>query len=563
MAIALIGQLVLLLSGLPLQPGENNADAPEAASPQAEAVSARSDILSALPGNTWVALVVRDLDELDGKFASAAPVGGFTIKPVPFLKSWLGIVDGLDVHRPAAVVWLPTEKEQPFSMRLAVLLPTADRAALMTFWNPQPLDDGYFKVTLAGRESFLGTKGKFSVIAPNLETCGAIVESKGGLHSWLPAHTRRHFTTDDVSLWVNAAALSSSAWWDAHRSGLVGLLGVCRDLLGRYRSVYLGGALGDDGLALGLEVEQVAPSGDGPRLDTDEPLLRGLPAEPFAFAMGMVDDEAGRQVKALQSLIIPVLTGAGIINPDRAADIATMYETMAGRMAAVSACISILPDGAHSLVGLTKVVRTRGDSRALMDEIEVIVALLRGGPFVDPRLNAVAQRLVYHRAAETCNGLTVDHLLVEAPADQTEEYAGLRRVLGPEGLLWRMAVTDDRHVVVTLGGGLPRLKAAASAVRSGAAPLADEPSVAMAAGHLPARRSLEAYVSIDRLMRLANLFGAAMDKSIDAPETAEVSVPVALAVHTVAPGTTRVDVFVPRKTLAGRAAPPAATSTEK
>jgi hypothetical protein len=376
------------------------------------------------------------------------------------------------------------------------------------------------------------------------------------LHGRLSVQARERAAANDVALWINTAEVASNAFPDTYESWLRDTLGLEKDFLKPYKGVQLAARIEPGGLALELYAERTETTSDMASQDAGESLLRGLPDEQCVFALGMVNDNAGRQLKSLGRLAISALIAAKIIDPGRAADFQKLYASMAPDIAAASVSVSALPGGTDSLFGLTKVLRARGDSRAILREVESVVGLCRSGPFVDPKLNAMLEKLAYRRAVETVAEVSVDHLRVEFEGEEPEDYLAFKKVVGAEGILVRIAAVDGKNVVITFGGGPARFATAVEAVRAGGAPLASDPGIAKSARHVPADRSLEAYFSVDRFIRLARRVGTAMDKPVQFPEMPELSAPVSASVQIVGPGATQVDVFIPTEVLTQPFAPP-------
>lgn len=168
-----------------------------------------SRILRALPADTLLAVTVRDLAALDGKLTKLTERLGFPFSPYTLMKGSLEIVTGWDDAGSAAVAVMAPEQGAAASKRIVLLLPTQDRSALLTFLNPQPLEDEYLKVTLRGRETYVGTRGPFTVFGPNLETVQHVVRADASLHDRFTIREIKRFVAGDVSLWLNPSALPS------------------------------------------------------------------------------------------------------------------------------------------------------------------------------------------------------------------------------------------------------------------------------------------------------------------------------------------------------------------
>jgi hypothetical protein len=296
-----------------------------------------------------------------------------------------------------------------------------------------------------------------------------------------------------------------------------------------------------------MAVEHAHPARTAASLDQNEPLLRGLPNEPFALAIGLANDRSNSRLKAVGRLAVSAMVYSNIIGPERASELMTLYGSMGPRISAASVSIARLPESAGGSLAFTKVIRAHGEGHAILEEVDNVLASVRG-LFLDPKVNALMERLVHRRGVETCGEISVDHLTVEFTGEVPEAYAPLQKVLGAEGLLVRAAVVDN-SVVMTLGGGLPRFAEVVDAVRAGRAPLAGDPYVTESAAHLPRERSLEAYVSIRQVERLMHGLTQGDGEQPSERTSAAPTAPIALTVRTVTPDTLQMEAFIPIEAL--------------
>ena len=501
------------------------------------------EILSALPVDVVFAVTVRDLAQCDGKLTKLMERLGFPISPYTLLKGALGIVSGLNDDGSAAVAVMAPGPAGAASKRIVLILPTTDRAALLTFLNPRPVDESYVQVTLRGRETYVGTKGRFTVFGPDIETVRHVVNAKTRLVDRFSTHLLKQFGANDVSLWVNVASLASGALGERPIAWLQRTFGV--ESLKQYESFQWSSRFETDGLYLELSAARAEPSRTAKRRETTDSLLTGLPNERFIMALGLLDDNGGARLSSMTNRIISASTAFGVIEPSRSAALARAYESVVGKITEASASVSLLPDGSDGRIALTKVLRTRGDGRAVLDDVEGILNVLKSGPFVDPRINRVAEKIEYRRAAETSGTVIIDHLSVNLSEFEGIDHEALKKLLGPEGYLTRIGVVDGNSVVIALGGGLVRFNEVMALVRAKKAPLTEDPGIRQSAKKLVGERSLEAYFSFDRCVRLAKEVLAATGVPGTTPDMSELGAPVALTMHSVNPRETELRFFVP------------------
>jgi hypothetical protein len=530
--------------------------------PQSDSPSSQ-DILSAVPAEASVVLIIRDLAGLDAKLRGLTEQLGLPFSPYMLAKGWLEVVMGIDDHGPAAIALVPgvpVDAGESGSAHggaglghatrpgMVMLLPTGNRDELLSFLNPRVLDDGYTRVTLRGHESWVAAKGRFTVFASDLHAAKAVLHAKNSLADRFSEYQRKRAALNDVSLWIDLSSTGASVLqgigipW----AGGAGHASV-RARLGSalFRGVQLSARVEPEGLALDLYAERYAAHRGTPAQETTDTMLLGLPDEAFVLAMGMTGGAVTANAHAIVDLFVSGLSAAGILEPARLGELTLALERAMDDVESAASSVSILPEGSDGMIASAKVVQTAGDGRMLTKEIESIVRVWKRGVFVNPDVNSVLEKLEYRRGVETSSGVTIDHLVLDLSGYEAVDKAAISRLFGEEGLLERIGVVDDHYVVQSIGGGLDRFNQIVAAVRAGRAPLASDPGAMRSALGVARKRSMEAYLSVDRGMRLANLLSAVVGpsaKQLDIPET---NAPVALAMHSVGPSATQVDVFVP------------------
>ena len=155
----------------------------------------------------------------------------------------------------------------------------------------------------------------------------------------------------------------------------------------------------------------------------------------------------------------------------------------------------------------------------------------------------------YKVGVEKARGIDVDHIVIKLP-DQAKAELGetgmatIKAVLGTDGLLARIAVVDDLHLAVTLGGGLAYLNEVIKTTRSNAAPLAGDAGLKRIAKYVPKKRNTEVYLAADQLGKLIGRIAKAVGEPF--PYTIpEINAPAAMVTSSVAPGGSQTDVYIP------------------
>lgn len=522
--------------------------APVTADVQAAEAGER-EILAALPADTMAVLIVRDLAQCDREVATLLARMGLPISPYSSLKGALEIVTGLDDHGPAAVALIPSLQKETGPLPLVLLLPTSNRPAAMAFLNPQPLENDYVRVTLRGHEAFAATEGRFLVFGPTLAMVQHVLDAEEGLDTVLSTHQLTRFADTDVSILVRSPLPKTVLACDMFGSPLVrGLCEACEAEFPWDRFQFCANIDGE-GVTFEFNIAWKSGADIGPGSGPTTSLLNGLPDEPSAIAMGMSNDRTGARVRSMVKILFHTLTTAAVLEPSRAEELRDAYEQTSERVARVASSVSILPGEPGGSIGFAKILRARGNGRALLNGVDGILAILRSGPFVDPRFNRLTERIEYRVGVESLSDLTINHLALDLRAFSEIDHEMVRRVFGQEDLRARIALVDGDFLVVTFGGGLERFRKTVTAVRAQSAPPAAEARTVQPAHLLQKRRSFEAHVAVDRLVMLVRQLRTAMGMSPGPAKISAPGAPIVVTGHVVAEHETQVQVFVPIKVV--------------
>ncbi|MFQ5461928.1 MAG: hypothetical protein ACE5E5_04785 [Phycisphaerae bacterium] len=493
--------------------------------------SVRPPILEVIPAEARAVVVVRDWPAAREKLASLHVAAFAAVNP-PFsaVLRGLAIVDGLDEHGAIAAVLMPAgdEDEMAAADGLLLVLPTVDVAHLMTLWEPEPLEDGAYRIRLMGRESFLAGVNGYAIIGPSLEVVRAAAHPPRSLALRLPSNLKDLLGRYDVGVWIDAQAGTldgllaapeeSAAWWV--RAGAW--------LFGEHRQIMAGVRFLPDSISVETYLEPTDPI-HAALTDTNAPLLIGLPEGDHAWAFSMVNDDRGSSMAMLHGALIAALVQGGWLDSSRASELASQLASIGRRTQRVLWFAGAPDPPAFEAAG---VWRARGTAGMLLGEIRSLVRFMQSGSAADERINRLLASLVYRRAVETIDGVVVDQVAVDFTDGEPTEFGSVKRLLGPEGLLVRVGVVDDRHVVVSLGGGARRFQAIVAAVRRGADPVRARAAMDAVAIHLPAGRTLAAYLFPARMVTLLEAWGCAWRTQDAVYEFAASPVPVGATLST-------------------------------
>jgi hypothetical protein len=490
-----------------------------------------------------VVVTLRDLAGLDAKLARLInPLMSIPIRPLMLVKGQLSMVEGIDESGTAAIALLPGAAGETEPTQVVMWVPTTDRAKLLAFLSPAPAEEGFEKVQLKGQESYAGTRGAFTVLAADLPVVRRAVTDGPGVAGRFTPHQIERFGVNDLSVYFNLAAIRSAPFFASISTGL-SLLGIPPGDVDRYRSVQLSLRFEAEGVAVEIHA-QTERAEENPAAETEGSLLTELPAEAFVLAVGMNIGGSPGDRSAPARLVLDALERRGLLDSARKADLEKVIGKMYADVTAAAVSVAAIPEGPDGLVGLTKVVHTKGSARDLAASFEALIAVLKSGVFADPSAAATMQRIAWVRGAETIAGISVDHLSLDISGIQRVDEAAIKKAIGKEGPLVRVGVADEHRLIATFGGGAERFAAALAVLRSGKGSIADDPLIGRS-GAVKTKHHAEAYLAIDRAMKLGADVTRAMDEATVVPRMAPIDAPVSLLARRISPRETQLDVFVP------------------
>ncbi|HNQ22244.1 MAG TPA: hypothetical protein PKK06_04035 [Phycisphaerae bacterium] len=560
-SVWVVAALTALLSLASVARAQTPASPPPPVTPPTETVLTPSPdtaaVLQTIPADADGVLIIPKLAECDARLTALAQRAAFPpISALTLAKGWLEIITGIDETGAAAVVLLPARTPQRPAPSLLLIIPTADRHAVLGLLNAEPLEAGYFRVRVRGRESFAAACGPFTVLGPSVAAVQAIVEPTGEpLAARLQAAQKGFLTAGDIVFWLDLTRLpggieagrsAESPWpWPLPDAAV---LAAHRQALATLR-IEPQGVTAE--LHLGPAASAAQPAGGSST--SERTLLEGLPAGPCAVALGAT----GQSATAMARLLLGNLVPGSVTNaPVDAAALQGLRETclsLAENVSALSLSVAQPADPTEGLLAAYVVLDMRGGSGAVLATLAAAIERFRASVGAEQPAQRVGRALVYQQAAERRDELAVDHLTFDLgvlPPEQTELW---RKVLGNEGLLIRLAAIGETRLLVGLGGGPARFAVAAAAAQSEQAPLAAEAGLVRAATRLPAQRSFAAYVYLERVRRLFTQLAAtagAPERTRRLPIVADIDAPIGVVANVEEGGTVRVNAFIPVELIA-------------
>lgn len=606
------------------------------------APAARDGILDAIPGDAWGAVIVRNLKGLNGKVVGIGqelglPIGPGTMvgDPLMMLKGFLGIAEGLDDKGSVALVLLKMEElsADSLSRSMVLLVPCEDPKVFLDQFaaggeepadapegaeekkeeskpdDEQPaaapatakaghgtaLPKGIVKISLMGKPSFAAVKGKYAVLAPELDALRALKTAKGAMRSALtPERLVLVESKFDLTLWLNMAEVGP-AIRDTVKGTLMGLMmmGAMADpslanqaqpaieniekFLDQSASFQMGLAASKTGFALdfyvdakpGTEMAQRFAESKG----SDKSLLVGLPAEKYVLAFAATSSARPEDVKQASATVTGLLDRPEVKSACDPEKLEGFKKTL-GEMIELAAngewmglSVSRLPEGSDGMIGVTAV-------GAFPHAGKKVVTL--AGKMIESGLGLVTSEdarkvldaIEYKADAEKVGEMPVSQLRVDLskiPDAGEEDIAKFKKVVGKDGAMVRIATIGEDHAGMFFGGGPKRIEQVAALVKKGEAPLADDDGFKAIAPNLPkGKRFFEMYCAVDTLLHMVNDVAAAVGEAERpiAGEIPEMKAPVAV-VGTVGKTWGRVSVYVPMKVVKGIKEVAMSTAAEK
>ncbi len=535
--------LGLLMGTVPgLAWGQATAAAPEVPAAPADPVA----LLKAIPADATAFLAIRNLGEVNKDIVDMARTLGFLLGPPPqamfpapldWLKEQMGIRQGLDETGGVAIAVLdcsdaPSMDEM--ANRLVLLIACSDGEALVAALNGEK-EGEVLTVEIMGEPYVAAVKGGFLIAGQTPEVVKAVVQNgKGGVLTAMSPDRVKAFADHDLFGWAALRGISPQIRQEVMQSftGLMAMLNPqamdAQADAGKELAKFLEESQEfSGGLAVdrrGLNFSGYFRSKPGTELGArmagtkaaEGPMLLGLANEPTVLSLGAVVS-AGRSEASLRKLLDAVLDESQPREGISAEQVKALKDALVRVTVGVEgvslSVANLPPDGAQGLASMSAVLRVK-DSRQWMESAvnsfellkQVVVQAARAEGLDEQAVQGVVDGIAWKVKAEQSGELAIDHVTLDLrgfPGVGEAELDQLHSLLGPEGLLLRVAAADDRHVVATFGTGVERLAVLADAARKGESPLSGSESIQKVATRLPeGPRLVEGYLNVDQLVSL-------------------------------------------------------------
>jgi hypothetical protein len=172
----------------------------------------------------------------------------------------------------------------------------------------------------------------------------------------------------------------------------------------------------------------------------------------------------------------------------------------------------------------------------------------------EPEAKVVAEAITQKPDAEELEGVKLHHIRfdpakVEQIGWDEEDADKLKKLLGGDGVLIRLAPVSKELVVLTFGGGADFAKQVIDLAKSKQAPLDDDPGVKKVSAHLPKERASIMYIAVDQIVATIREGGKAFGEEEEFPiQMPKLNAPLAIS-GTGGENWSQVDMFAPSELL--------------
>ncbi|MHC5109674.1 MAG: hypothetical protein ACYTHJ_07325 [Planctomycetota bacterium] len=444
----------------------------------ANQVDTRTGILDLVPENALGVLIIRDLESIKQR---SEPLGEAWSRMLSAdsLKGALWIADGLDDRGEFALALLPVAQGAEPASGQVLVLPVFDSAKLMTLWSPEPIEGDLFKITLLGRDAFLGTKGGYAVVSPDLANLKRMLGSAGSLSQRLSQPLREQVGRHDASIWFDPKAVIAHGIADPQQPWFHDAMGLTGAFLATHRQIIISASLQGSRFQFAGYFEPVEATRAGMGMRSNI-LLGGFPGGNSCGSIGFTGDDGNIFFQAVARRWAALWTASNALKDGRVPELEQRVVAVGRQISRGGLTVLMDGSGVDAKFSVCGWLESRRGSAALAGEIRSFIRFFQGRPMQNVQLDALAGAIGVRRGAQKIDDVDVDHIVVSFTESQPPEVTAMAAVFGEEQLLARMAPVGDRFVVFSLGGGEARMKdmiAAASSLASSSPPGATADSV--------------------------------------------------------------------------------------
>ena len=547
--------------------------------------------LANVPADAAAFVCLPNLKALDGDVQRAITSLGldmFVPPPmnsvVTMIKMNLPMLAGLDESQPVALVVMPVKSMAEMDAHTALLFSASDPKAVLEGMGGTVNDEGVWAINVMGQSQLAALNDHKIVIGKDAEVVQAIAKSTTSVVTTMNKGELAALDALDLAVWINGERLftplkpmingmlmmvmmqaqSSGAMtpemMDQNRKQLEEVI----DGLG---SVLVGVSVQDAGIGIRGAMTAKPKSTFAAKMKiktTTGSLFTGLPGSTFIAAYGQImDPELVKTQLDQMDPLAKMATDAGVDEAHAKKLVAIIKEAVV-MLEGVRFSVTGLDSEKSGLLGLSGVIATTDAPRMIeLDEqaFGIIKDMVKQAAAKSDDVDAdtvsdVLALLTFKRDAETIGGVKVsqfrvDHeKLAELTDGDEEDVATLLRIVGEEGILFRVGAVNKSTLITAFGGGPARFAKLVAAARSNNAPLDDNVGIKNVSGNLPKARASVFFVDANEIMAAAQRVSNAAGQQPLPVQLPKLDAPLAMA-STGGNGWARVDLFVPTALIRG------------
>ncbi len=546
------------------------------------------DALKAVPADAVMFVAIPSVKELDAHIGQVIKDLGLeeaaglpSNSLLAFVKTQAPFLEGIEENGAVHVIIMPAPTLPELSMKQAMSLPVKDPRAFITGLEGQEQEGGMWTVTLMGQPMHAAIRNNAVLLGQYPDVLKEILASTTTMEGKLSGPVMDAIAELDFAIWVDGGTIGPQAkpmvnmlMAMSQQPSATALdqkaMEMNRKTLDRFMDGLDMFAMGAQVSEHGVAVRGAVTCKPGTELakqmhftPTSGPMLHGLPADKFVFAFGQMASSQQMEVMAEQiEDVLGMLGSMEGVDEALAGELKSQVQRWTQMTPSYRAEIVGLRPGPMGLIGVNAIVDT-SDSQAwidlagkVFDNAKKLAAKYNeASEAPDEEVQKMLEALTFTPEAETIGETSVTHVqldmakMEDLDADDMEDVL---RIIGKEGLLFRLAPAGPKQVVMAFGGGSERFEKLLAAAASKDAPLADHAGIAKVRAHLPASRASVGYLSFDEGMDLVQNILDAVDEERLPVHVGRLEAPLAMA-STGGDNWARFDFFLPREVmLAGK-----------
>jgi len=545
-----------------------------------------ADIAKMMPKDCWAFVAVRSINAIQERMdlLTQLELGVPPMPPIaPMAQQQLGFGETLDLGRPIVLVAMDVKRyskagedmpEDPTNALLA-FIPATDSAAMMGKVATDEGDGPVRKVALMGgmQQGFAAARDDYVVFGRSEKTVKAgVMKSNAGIE----LNKAQIDCLNACDIYVSAAVNKGFKAYEQEAMGMLQMVMAASDPTGESAKalekqlnelahIDFGIALNNDGFSLHtVIVPQKETDLDkyfSDMKNVDKSLLSAMPKETYLFAASGTTPYSVHQEKfGNQNMVSQIFkqmqAAGGAIEANEAAVKALDAEVLKLQRSvdAFAMNMAALDGGEGGYLGASMILESR-EPKACLDSMRTIYTNL-WKLSDDEDLKKAKTMLMHKPDAETIEGGKVDTiaLKMEEFATETEmsedDKKMFKKLLGNEVTI-RFGVVGDNHLLVTFGGGQARFANTAKVIKAGGANLLSDPGITSSMSKMPSPRSMEGFISVENILRIAKTISTAMGEPDNIPfEIPDINAPIGMD-STMVDNAFRFDLIVPMKLVKG------------